>query len=218
MYLFEPFLQERTYLKGVSPATLRYYLGVRRAFGSILANPAKEGMVECIQKQLSSGVSAISVNAYLRGLKAYVRWLHAEGYAKEILRVQFLKAERKVLATFNAEQVQRIERYRPAGKNFTRAHTAMLVMLDSGLRVSECLGLRREDVDLDNLILRVRGKGNKHRLVPMSIELRRALFRFCGKHSTGQYVFSTARGTKVSNRNLARDMKLLCERIRITGV
>jgi hypothetical protein len=38
MDLFDRFLQERTYLRGVSPETLRYYRWVRRAFALILAS------------------------------------------------------------------------------------------------------------------------------------------------------------------------------------
>jgi site-specific recombinase XerD len=93
MDLFDRFLQERTYLKGVSSETLRYYRWVRRAFSSILSEPTKEGMMECIQKLLAKGVSATSVNTYLRGFKAYVRWLAEEGHLKETIRVQFLKTE-----------------------------------------------------------------------------------------------------------------------------
>lgn len=218
MDLFDRFLQERTYLMGVSPATLRYYRSVGRAFQPILTDPTREGMLECVQRLQASGTLPISINTYLRGLKAYVRWLHAEGHLKEPLRIQFLRTERKVLVTFNAEQIHRMVRYRPDGTNLTRAHMATLVMLDSGLRVSECLGLRRSDVDFDNLLLRVRGKGNKQRIVPMSVELRRSLFRYCTKHSAGDFVFGTARGTRVSTRNFHRDLKLMCTRLHITGV
>lgn len=100
MDLFDRFLQERVYLKGVSPETLRYYRWVRRAFESILANPTKAGMMDGIQKLLASGVSPTSVNTYLRGLNAYIRWLHEEGYLKDLFRVQFLRTEEKILETF----------------------------------------------------------------------------------------------------------------------
>jgi integrase len=83
---------------------------------------------------LTDGVSPIGVNTYLRGLKAYARWPHAEGYLKQPLAVQFLKTERKILATFSMEQVRRLVTYRPKGRNFTTAHMAILVMLDCGLR------------------------------------------------------------------------------------
>src|SRR5215467_15965835 len=59
-----------------------------------------------------------------------------------------------------------------------RTHLAVCLVLDTGLRVSEMLTLRRDDLDFDNLILKVLGKGRKERLVPFSTELRKRLFRF----------------------------------------
>lgn len=84
MDLFDRFLQERMYLKGVSSETLRYYRWVRRAFEPILANPTKQGMLDSVQKLLADGVSATSVITYLRGLKAYIRWLHAEARERNL--------------------------------------------------------------------------------------------------------------------------------------
>jgi hypothetical protein len=81
--LFEQFLQERLYLRGVSPATMRYYPLGAGAFEPILENPSKAGMLECVQKLRTEGVSATSINTYLRGFKAYIRWLHAEVTSKK---------------------------------------------------------------------------------------------------------------------------------------
>jgi integrase/recombinase XerD len=89
--------------------------------------------------------------------------------------------------------------------------------MDTGLRVNELLCLTRQDVDLENLVLRVKGKGNKHRLVPMSIELRKLLYRHLAvqKHAI---VFCTRDGCKVTQRNLLRDFKVGCEKLGIVGV
>jgi site-specific recombinase XerD len=118
---------------------------------------------------------------------------------------------------FSQEQVRRFVNYKPSGKNLTRAQMAVLVMLDCGLRVSECLGLTPADVDFDNLVIRVKGKGNKQRLVPMSIELRKRLYRYSVKHP-GPFVLGTQRGTRVTVRNFQRDMKLIGERLGMAGV
>src|ERR1017187_4641053 len=112
MTLWERFIQERVYLKGVSPATVRYYRWVERAFRPILDAPTKTGMLDCVQKLLESGsVSPISVNTYLRGFKAYCLWLRQEELTKEVFKVQFLKTEQKILATFSKEQVKCIIAY-----------------------------------------------------------------------------------------------------------
>ena len=157
------------------------------------------------------GVSASSVNTWCRCINAYLKWNNA-GF-----KLPRLKEEQKILATFSPDQVKRIIHWKPVGRNLTRAHAACLVILDSGLRISECLGLSRMDLDFDNLIIRVKGKGNKHRLVPMSIELKKVLFRYCGKHNHA-LVFSTRNGTRITTRNFQRDMKLMCQRLGIGGV
>jgi integrase/recombinase XerD len=215
--LWERFIQERVYLKGVSPATVRYYRWVERAFRPILDNPTKAGMLDCIQKLLADGVSPTSCNTYLRGFKAYTLWLKGENHLKEVFKVQFLKTEQKILATFSPQQVQRLVHWKPIGRNQARAHIIALTALDSGLRISELLGLSREKVDFENLVLRVKGKGDKHRLVPISIELRKALFRHLADHSHAK-VFCTRTGTPLTVRNSERDFKVMCGEAGITGV
>jgi integrase/recombinase XerD len=214
---FDRFLQERTYLKGVSPETLRYYRWVRRAFLPILANPTKAGMMECIQTLLADGVSATSVNTYLRGLKAYIRWMHDEGLLKELFRVQFLKTEQKILATLSRNDVKRVILHRPTGQNERRAQAVSLLILDTGLRIREVLGLTKQQVDFDNMLLKVRGKGNKFRLVPFSPECRKVLFK-ASSRSAFDLVFSTRNGTLVTPRNFLRDFKILGRRLAIKGV
>jgi site-specific recombinase XerD len=51
-----------------------------------------------------------------------------------------------------------------------------------------------------------RGKGNKKRLVPFSVELRRTLFRYASRQSSQGLLFGTRNGTKVSVRNFERDL------------
>jgi hypothetical protein len=80
---------------------------------------------------------------------------------------------------------------------------------------------KRSDVDLENLVIRVElGKGRKARLVPISLELRKRLWRYLSKlpEEGSVYVFATKRGTKVTLRNFGYDLKLLGDKLHITGV
>jgi integrase/recombinase XerD len=67
------------------------------------------------------------------------------------------------------------------------------------------------------MLLTVRGKGDKHRVVPMSFELRRMLFRHLDKHNFIS-VFCSSKGSPLSQRNALRDMKIVTGHLGITGV
>jgi len=125
-----------------------------------------------------------------------------------------------VIFTFSPEQVQRLLGFKPRGTNQIRTHVATCVMLDSGLRLSEVLELRTSDIDFDNLLLKVKGKGNKQRLVPMSNELRRILYRHSlrQKDSSSTLLFGTRCGTRATNSNFLRDFKAICIRLAIKEV
>jgi len=62
-----------------------------------------------------SGVSAVSVNTYLRCINAFLAWLHTEGHLTEPIRVPKLKEPKKVLATFTPEQIKAIIGSKPKG-------------------------------------------------------------------------------------------------------
>jgi site-specific recombinase XerD len=221
----ERFVQERSILNNVSPATLQWYRYSLKAFQPVL-EAEFEAMASFrasviqrigeLQKQ-GRGNKAVSVNTYLRCLKAFMAWLYTEQIVKEPFKLAWLKEEQKILATFNAQQIRKLVQWKPMTRSDSRLHVLALTALDTGIRVSELLGLKREDVDFQNCTLRVRGKGNKQRLVPVSIELRKALYRYVTKHDF-QLVFCTYQGTQLSKRNLLRDFKELCTKVGIGGV
>jgi integrase/recombinase XerD len=221
---FQQYIEDRKYIKNVSPRTLSWYSDVWKAFGPhlepVLASGGRlnDALRAGVTSLLSKGIRPISVNSYLTGVRAYLNWLHAEQWLKEKPKVQLLKHEQKVIATFSPEQVQKLLGFKPRGTNQTRTYVGTCVMLDSGLRLSEVLELRMSDIDFDNLLLKVKGKGNKQRLVPMSNELRRIVYRHSLRQTDSTLLFGTRCGTRVTNRNFLRDFKDLCTRTSITGV
>ncbi len=128
-----------------------------------------------------------------------------------------LKEQQKILNTFTGEHLRRLVGCKPRTWGEHRTLSLVLLLLDSGLRIEEALGLRHEDVDLDSLLIRVLGKGGKHRQVPMSIELRRVLFRWMSK-TEQTFVFGTRQGTRQRQRNALREFKALGLRLGIAGV
>lgn len=81
------------------------------------------------------------------------------------------------------------------------------LMYSSGLRIGETLLIKKEDVDLDNGVLRLLNtKGDKHRLVPISDEMNEILKRYCdtiGKEIDSEWLFpSSKREGPISDRSV----------------
>src|SRR5438309_6779917 len=87
-------------------------------------------------------------------------------------------------ATFSPDAVRTfIINWKAVRSGERRLKTLTLTALDTGMRIEELLSLTREQVNLDALTFLVKGKGNKQRLIPMSIELRKFLYRHLTSHS-----------------------------------
>lgn len=209
MERFEEFLTERKYLKNVTAKTLVYYRSAFRSWEQHSHGDWKAWIVNLRE----AGTSPVSINTYICAMNAYWKW------AGTGLKLEYLKEEEKVLATLNAEQMKRIVAFKPKRKNETRAHIVALLILDGGYRISEVLGLQFENCDFENLVVKVRGKGNKHRLVPLSSDMRRVLYRYAVKNcAPGRLLFGTRNNTKVTVRNFGRDFAIMGAKAGITGV
>jgi integrase/recombinase XerD len=222
----DQFIKERMYLKGVSPKTVAWYRDSFKSFEGAL--DSKSTIIDRIAVLRNRNVRAVSVNTWLRAINAYYMWLHKE-HGKELVRIPKLKEEQKVLATLAPADISKLlhlPRDFSKSRNLRRAHFVALTILDTGLRASEALGLSKEDVNWDSLVLRVKGKGNKHRQVPFSFELRKFLIRYVSVASSRvrqgypspALLFGTKNHTQLSVRNLERDFAVLGQKLGITGV
>jgi integrase/recombinase XerD len=119
-----------------------------------------------------------------------------------------------VLPTFTDAQVKRLIAWKPKGKYQRRLHLVILLLLDTGCRISEALALRVADVNFEDLLVTLDGKGRKQRVVPFSFELRKSLFRYIGESlKPDSLVFASRTGTLWNRRNVLRDVKLLCKKL-----
>jgi integrase/recombinase XerD len=118
------------------------------------------------------------------------------------------------LPTFTTEQVRRLVHWKPKPKHFhqRRLHLLTLLLLDTGCRITEALTLHVSDVDMDNLLLTLDGKGRKQRIIPFSFGLRKALHRFITDFQLkpDYLLFATREHTRVNRMTALRGVKILC--------
>ena len=140
--LFQQFIDERRYLKGVSPATVEWYRYSFLAFERRCDEITKPKLRSPVVDMVKSGLSACSVNDYIRCMNAFLVWAKEEGHISTSFKLEKLQTERKVIQTLSPEQIKRLIQFKPNAR-FKRTHTACLILLDTGLRISELLNLRK---------------------------------------------------------------------------
>ena len=209
---FEQFIRERQILVSVTPSTVEWYRRCLKWLPS--ANPTQEDLRAVVVRMRKAGRKETGVNSVLRGLNAYLHWDSGSerrcGPGCNHPRIAHLREPRFVLPVFTEQQVKRLVTWKPTGRYEQRLHLAVLFLLDTGARISEALGVRVRDIDFDNLLVSLDGKGRKERLVPFSHELRRALFRAVSESNGHAFVFASDTGNALMRRNVLRDLKSLC--------
>lgn len=211
---FEQFIRERQYYTSVTPATVEWYRRCLKELPSPAPTPAE--LKDAVMRMRERGLKETGINLLLRGINAYLHWDSAAerkcGAGCTHPRIPQLREPKNVMPVFTEQQIAALVKWKPRRKYERRLHLLMLFMLDTGCRITEALTLHVCDVDLENLLVRLDGKGRKQRLCPISVELRRALHRFIteNKCSTDALLFATRTGTLWNKRNVLRDVKRVC--------
>jgi site-specific recombinase XerD len=173
------------------------------------------------------GLSGYAVNCYLRAIRAFWSWLVREEIimSSPFSRVKIPKPPKKVIATFSEKQLnatlRAISTSTPAG---FRDWTMILVLLDTGLRASELVRLAVNNVNLDEGLLKVYGKGNKERVVPIGAKVQRAIWKYLHHHRPQlanplrPTLFLAASGQPITTDRLRAIIKKCTNRAGIEGV
>lgn len=162
----------------------------------------------------SSGLSGRSVARHLTTIRNFARFLVSE-MAIPSDPTELVPMPRQGTAiprTLNTGQIDRLSVSPNAGTPLGLRDRAMLELLyASGLRVSELCQVQVSDLNGDLGILRVTGKGNKQRIVPVGGGALRAIEEYRAtarpailKGRASQYLFVTARGTKMTRQGFAK--------------
>jgi site-specific recombinase XerD len=221
--LFDQFLTERRYLKNVTDATLTWYRVAFSNYASLVAIdpaaplPSKASLLAFVVALRERGIRPVTCNTYVGAMNAFCAWLQQEGHCAQRVKVSKLRVERRLLTLLDEAQMRALIGYRPKTFRQARVQLAVLLILDTGLRISETLHLRDADIDFDNLVLKVFGKGQKERFVPFSPELRRRVYRYQQwkqrKSIVGEWLFTGLEGSRWEKRNSTTSLYLLQDRI-----
>jgi integrase/recombinase XerD len=120
-------------------------------------------------------LSRSSAWTYARNVRLFLSWARAEG-EKADAEVQLPKLAKRLVEVLDREEITRVE----DAADSERDRLIVRLLADTGIRVGELVKLRLSDTVEHNksYYLRVRGKGGRERLVPISPTLARRLRRY----------------------------------------
>jgi integrase/recombinase XerD len=168
-----------------------------------------------------------TVNGDLRAIKTFARWLIREGFRNDdpTQGIEKLKEPVHYPRTLSDEQiVALVNTIAKHAHTFSglRDLTFVCLLLDTGLRLNEALNLKLSDIDLSQGFVRVIGKGNKERFVPVGesvkVLLQRYLMRRLQVNNAGDWLFITTVATRWSKRGAQKSVLLWSKRAKIGGV
>jgi len=164
---------------------------------------------------MESGDTARTVNRKITTLKTFFRFMMKEGVVAEnpMTRVVAPKTSKRLPSFVEQESMDTLFNSISFEEGYPGARDRMIMELfyATGMRLSELIGLKDEDVDLVKNTLKVTGKRNKQRLIPFTKQTAGILSEYMGMKrkefsgdTTEHYLFLTNKGEKLYPRLVYR--------------
>ena len=159
---------------------------------------------------MEKGLSARSVNRKITTLKTYYRFLLKEKKVQEnpMHKIQSPKTSKR-LPVF-VEQEKMIRLFDNLEWKDTPEDKQNKLILDifysTGMRLSELINLKESSIDFSNSSVKVLGKRNKERIIPITHQLTQQIksFLLSEKKSADGYIFTTEKGKKLYEKFVYR--------------
>ena len=211
----ERFVAHLTHERRASAHTASSY---RRDLGHLARHCARERLaapadlaVEHVRRFAAmrhrAGSDPRSVARALSAARTFYEYLIREGAATRnpAQGVRAPKGEKRLPRTLDADQVGRLLEIPGDAPLALRDRALMELLYSSGLRLAELCALELGDVDLRDATVRVTGKGNKTRIVPVGRHAREAIAAWLKRraevaHPATTAMFVGARGERISPR------------------
>ncbi|MBT8235909.1 MAG: site-specific tyrosine recombinase XerD [Bacteroidia bacterium] len=200
---------------------LSLFLEEKQVHGSP-AGVGKEMMEQFIY-EMAKKLNPRSQARLISGLKSFFEYLVFEGYRKEnpMVLIESPKLGRKLPDTLSVQEIDQlisaIDLSKPEGE---RNRAILETLYGCGLRVSELTGLKLSDLYFDEQFIKVTGKGNKQRFVPVAKHTKKYIELYLNEvrqHMSAQrgqedYLFLNRRGRQLSRAMIFTIVKRLSEK------
>ena len=167
-------------------------------------------------------MSPFSIAGHVRAIKAFWSWLAKQEYIDQNPFDKFPvpKTPQHIIKTLDAKDIRKllnaVDRTNPVGERF---YGVLLLLIDTGARISEVVGIKLSDINLAQSTVKITGKGKKDREVPYSNMTRKTLLKYINDARKSlcaavdsEYLFPGRYGDHTSIGSMQQALRRLAEK------
>lgn len=160
------------------------------------------------------GIGGRSLQRNLSAIRSFYRYLLKEGKVKNNPAEGIIapKSPRKLPKVLDADQTAQLVEINEDGTLAIRDRAMLELIYSSGLRLAELISINLNDIDFNDRIITVTGKGNKTRSIPVGQHAIKAVKRWLKERTamvneSEQALFISSRGKRISPRSVQDRLK-----------
>lgn len=165
------------------------------------------------------GLSSKTIQRQLSAVRTFFRYLTREKHVRQnpVQSVSAPKSAKRLPGNLDADRMARLLEIPGDTPIVARDRAILELLYSSGLRLQELTGLNVGEVDLNDKTVRVTGKGNKDRIVPVGRHAVKAVHEWLQARAgladqDEQALFVSARGGRLSSRGVQARVKHWAQR------
>jgi integrase/recombinase XerD len=223
--LIDTFLNYLSVERGLSRNTLISYQDDLRSYIDFIINrhidalskTTKNDIIDFMLYQKDKGLAANSIARHLAAIKVFYRFLVRERILKTdpTSLIDSPKLWKKIPETLSLNEVDALlNQPNVRDRQGIRDRAILETLYATGMRVSEAVNLKLDNINLDIGFLRCIGKGNKERVIPLGKKAIISLKRYLGisrpqllKKKESEFLFLSRLGKKISRQSLWKIIK-----------
>jgi len=180
-----------------------------------------------IKEENKGGLSPYSIQGDVRTIKVFWSWLLYQGYIKNnaLAKYPLPKVPKTLIKTLTIEQIRlllkTINKNSPVG---ARNYCMLMLLIDSGMRISEVIGIQIADLNISKCLVKIIGKGQKERVIPFSHFTSKELIKYIKHYRPdlckleSPYLFPVSHGHHVRVNAIQQAIKRLAKKAELHDI
>jgi len=184
--------------RGYSRKTIESYLTCLSGYFKFIKNVKKDPDINLVKKYLlekqEKGQSGQTINLYLNAIKYFYREICK---SSSNIDLKYSKTSSKLPVVLSKGEIEKII------NSIKNQKYKLIIALSygAGFRVSEAINLKIKDINLEELTIHIKGaKGNRDRVTIFPEKIKPELMELIALRNKNDYVFSSERGGKLTER------------------